>query len=232
MSVHNFEAEFEAWAASNPSTTINIGSTSITTTGSAIYSTGNISLTGDNSSLRLVGTDSQVLLSGTGSQIDLAGIADSLVLDADSDTTISAPTDDQIDIEVGGADIMTIKATGPKVKVGTAHIGYETGAGGAVTQITDATTGVTLSKPCGQITTVALTTAAAAEERFTVTNTLVAATDCIVLSTTYDGAGTPVLAVQKVAAGAFDIVITNVHAANAFNAVMVINFALIKAVAA
>lgn len=114
----------------------------------------------------------------------------------------------------------------------TSASGYSTGAGGAVTQITDSTTGVTLSKPCGQITTVALTTAAAAEERFTVTNTLVAATDCIVLSTTYNGAGTPVLSVQKVAAGAFDIVITNVHAANAFDAVMVINFAIVKAVAA
>ena len=114
----------------------------------------------------------------------------------------------------------------------TAANGYATGAGGAVTQITNAATGVTLSKPCGQITTVALTTAAAAEERFTVTNTLVAATDVISLSTTYNGAGTPVLSVQKVAAGAFDIVVTNVHAANAFDAVMVINFAVTKAVAA
>lgn len=36
--------------------------------------------------------------------VDLNGIADALVLDADTDTTISAPTDDQIDIEVAGAD--------------------------------------------------------------------------------------------------------------------------------
>lgn len=114
----------------------------------------------------------------------------------------------------------------------TAASGYATGAGGAVTQITSAATGVTLSKPCGQITTVALTTAAAAEERFTVTNTLVAATDVIVLGTTYNGAGTPMLSVVNVAAGAFDIVITNVHAANALNALMVINFAVIKGVAA
>lgn len=111
-------------------------------------------------------------------------------------------------------------------------IGYVTGAGGAVTQITSAATGVTLSKPVGQITTVALTTAAAAEEQFTVTNTLVAATDIIALSTTYAGAGTPMLSVVKVASGAFDIVITNVHAADALNAVMVINFAIIKGVAA
>lgn len=111
-------------------------------------------------------------------------------------------------------------------------VGYSTGAGGAVTQITSAATGVTLNRVTGQITTVALTTAAAAEERFTVTNSSVAATDVIVLGTTYDGAGTPMLSVQKIAAGAFDVVITNVHAANALNALMVINFAVIKGVAA
>lgn len=120
----------------------------------------------------------------------------------------------------------------PKTTSATAGIGYATGAGGAVTQITSAATGVTLNKPVGQITTVALTTAAAAEERFTVTNSTVAATDIIALSTTYNGAGTPMLSVVNVTAGAFDVVITNVHATNALNALMVINFAVIKGVAA
>lgn len=103
--------------------------------------------------------------------------------------------------------------------------------GGAVTQITTAATGVTLNTYCGQITTVALTTVGAAEERFTVTNSKVAATDVICLSTTYAGAGVPLLSVMKVAAGAFDIVISNVDAA-AFNAVMVLNFVVIKSTAA
>ena len=112
----------------------------------------------------------------------------------------------------------------------TGGVGYATGAGGAVTQITSASTGVTLNKVTGQITTLALTTAAAAEERFTVTNSTVAATDTVVLGTTYDGAGTPMLSVQKIAAGAFDVVITNVHAANALNALMVINYCVVKGV--
>lgn len=103
--------------------------------------------------------------------------------------------------------------------------------GGAVTQITTAATGVTLNTFCGQITTVALTTAAAAEERFTVTNSRVAATDVICLSTTYAGAGVPMLSVMKVVAGAFDIVVSNVDAA-AINALMVINFVVIKSTAA
>jgi hypothetical protein len=111
-------------------------------------------------------------------------------------------------------------------------LGYGTGAGGAVTQITSAATGVTLNKFAGQITTVALTTAAAAEEEFTVTNSKVDANDVIALSTTYAGAGTPMLSVKGVAAGSFKVVITNVHAANALNALMVINFVVLKSAAA
>ena len=106
-------------------------------------------------------------------------------------------------------------------------IGYETGAGGVVTQITDATTAVTINRVCGQITTVALTTAGAAEEVFTVNNTTVAANDVIVVSTTYAGAGKPIVFVTNVAANAFAMNITNVSA-SALNAVCVINFAVIK----
>ncbi|TXH17052.1 MAG: hypothetical protein E6R03_04520 [Hyphomicrobiaceae bacterium] len=111
-------------------------------------------------------------------------------------------------------------------------IGYATGAGGAVTQITSSATAVTLNTVCGQITTVALTTAAGAEETFTVNNSQCAATDIVVVSTTYNGAGTPVVSVQAQAAGSFKINITNLHAANALNALMVINFAIIRNVIA
>lgn len=47
-----------------------------------------------------------------GGVIDLTGIADALVLDADNDTSISAPTDDQIDFEAGGVDIARIDTDG------------------------------------------------------------------------------------------------------------------------
>lgn len=105
------------------------------------------------------------------------------------------------------------------------------GDGGAVTQATSSSTGVTLSKRCGQITTVALTTAAAAEEQFVVTNTEVSASDVICLSTTYAGAGTPLLSVKAVGSGVFTIVITNAHASAAFDAAMTINFVVLQAVA-
>lgn len=44
------------------------------------------------------------LLLASGQVVDLNGEADALVLDADADTSISSPTDDQIDIEINGAD--------------------------------------------------------------------------------------------------------------------------------
>lgn len=112
------------------------------------------------------------------------------------------------------------------------HTGIGYASGGAVTQITSASTGVTLNALAGQITTVALTTAAAAEEVFTVTNSAVAATDVPVVACTYAGAGTVVVTVKKVAAGSFDIVIANLHASNALNALVVVNFAIVKAAAA
>lgn len=42
------------------------------------------------------------------SGFDMSGVADALILDADGDTTLSAPTDDQLDVEVGAADVVTI----------------------------------------------------------------------------------------------------------------------------
>ena len=114
----------------------------------------------------------------------------------------------------------------------TAGSGYSTGSGGAVTQATDRSTGVTLSKPCGQITTNAASLAAGAEAEFTVTNTLVAATDVIALSIIPGGTGTPQAYVSSVAAGSFKITVTNLHASTADTSADVINFALIKAVAA
>lgn len=121
----------------------------------------------------------------------------------------------------------SITSSGP-----TSGIGYSTGAGGAVTQITSASTAVTLDKVCGQITTVALTTAAAAEEAFVVNNSVVDANDIVVVSTTYAGGGKPVVFVTNTGAGVFTINISNVAAAAALDAVLVVNFAVIKSVAA
>lgn len=144
-------------------------------------------------------------------------------------------------IKTGGAEILTtdnsgnISTTKGLTSTGaTSGIGYATGAGGAVTQATSITTGVTLNTVCGTITTFAAGAIAGAEDGpFTVTNSAVAATDVISVSIkSYAGTGTPLVYVSATAAGSFDITITNLHAANALTAAIVINFFVNKSVAA
>lgn len=120
------------------------------------------------------------------------------------------------------------------LKTANKGLGFTTGAGGAVTQATSITTGVTLSKMCGTITTVSSTLAAGADATFTVTNTDVAATDTVVACIkSYGGTadGIPVVNVTAVAAGSFDLNIRNTGAVT-LDAVILINFAVIKGVAA
>lgn len=61
--------------------------------------------------------------------IYLNGTADGLVLDADGDTTLSAPTDDQIDIEIAGADAGTWTASGLKLAAGDDNFPNNDGRG-------------------------------------------------------------------------------------------------------
>lgn len=99
----------------------------------------------------------------------------------------------------------------------------------AVTQITSITTGVTCSALSGVITTVSQTVAGAAEASFTVTNTKVAATDTVVACIkTHTSAGLFFVACTAIAAGSFQLTLTNLGAATGDN-VLVINFHVIKA---
>lgn len=127
-----------------------------------------------------------------------------------------------------------ILADGFLAKGKTTGIGYKTGAGGAVTQITSRATGVTLDKLCGTITTDSTSLAAGAEATFVVTNAKVAAADVVVVSIKSGGTtvGSTVAVVTAVAAGSFSITVSNLHASTADTAALVINFAVIKSVAA
>ena len=101
---------------------------------------------------------------------------------------------------------------------------------GSVAQATSITTGVTVNAPCGTITTVSQTVAAGAEASFTVTNSYVEANDVVIVNVkTHTSAGGPFIAyVSAVAAGSFQITLTNPHAANAGDNVLVLSFAVIK----
>ena len=100
----------------------------------------------------------------------------------------------------------------------------------AVTQATSITTGVTCNAYSGVITTVSQTVAAGAEASFTVTNSKVAATDIVVACIkTHTSAGLFFVEATAVAAGSFQLTLTNLHASAAGDNVLVINFIVLKA---
>jgi hypothetical protein len=129
---------------------------------------------------------------------------------------------------IGAATGTSLTATGAIVSTGTAGIGYGTGAGGAVTQLTSRTTGVTINKRCGAITMFSAAGSATAAT-FTVTNSTVGANDVIILN---QASGTNLynLLVTAVTAGSFNI--TFLTTGGTATDAPVINFAVIDGVAA
>ena len=129
---------------------------------------------------------------------------------------------------IGVATGTSLTATGVIASTGTAGVGYATGAGGAVTQATSRTTGVTLNKTSGAITLFSAAGSATAAT-FTVTNSTVAATDVIILN---QKSGTDLydLMVTAVAAGSFNISFRTTGGTTTETPVF--NFAVIKGVAA
>ncbi|MFH0934321.1 MAG: hypothetical protein V1879_03890 [Pseudomonadota bacterium] len=126
-----------------------------------------------------------------------------------------------------------LAATGLLTSSSTAGIGYATGAGGAVAQATSRTTGVTLSKLTGTITTDTTSLAALAAATFTVINTLVAIGDVVLVSQRSGATNVKTdVRVTAVAAGSFNITVHNIDAATAEVGAIIINFAVIKAVSA
>ena len=111
----------------------------------------------------------------------------------------------------------------------TANSTFTLTDGGTVTQATNHGTGVTLNTNSGQITLASVDLAAGAEATFTVTNSVVAATDVVIVNVSDDqDAGTLLAFVDDVGAGTFDIVLSNVHASAASgNGGTVVNFAVI-----
>ncbi len=129
---------------------------------------------------------------------------------------------------IGVATGTSLAVTGLLTSSGTAGIGYATGSGGTVTQLTSKSTGVTLSKLAGTITTHNASLAAATIVTFTVTNTLIAAMDLPVC--THDSGGTVgayTVICNTSASGSFKITIRN-NTAGALVEALVIRFAIVK----
>lgn len=130
---------------------------------------------------------------------------------------------------IGAATGASLAATGLiKSSSATAGIGYATGAGSTVTQGTSRTTGVTINAVSGAITLFSAAGSATATS-FTVTNSAVAATDVIILNQK-SGTDKYDLLVTAVGAGSFEITFRTTSGTTTEQPV--INFAVIKAVAA
>ena len=130
----------------------------------------------------------------------------------------------------GGTTITIYDLNRPLLGSTESAVGYSTGTGGAVTQITSKSTGVTLNKRCGQITMNNASLSAAAEVSFTLTNSVIAATD-VVMICIGSGATAGAYNVQcdAVAAGSCRISIGNMSSGSLGEAI-VLNFVVIKAV--
>ena len=109
--------------------------------------------------------------------------------------------------------------------------GYITGEGGAVTQATSKSTGVTLHKKCGQITLNGAALAANTTVSFTLTNSTIAATDILVLNHVSAGTAGAYTLNAQAAAGSASINVRNVTSGSLSEAI-VIGFVVIKAVTA
>ena len=129
----------------------------------------------------------------------------------------SAPSVGAINIDANG-----------NVTANIGTLGYGTGSGGAVTQVTGRTTGVTLNKSNGAITLVSAA-GTASWQSFTVTNSTVAATD-VVRVVQASGTDLYQIHVTAVAAGSFRITFATTGGTTTEQPVF--NFAVLKAVTA
>lgn len=138
---------------------------------------------------------------------------------------------------IGAATGTSFLASGLiKTTSASTGVGYATGAGGTATQITNRTTGVTMSpNPCtsGTVTTTTSSLAAEGSADFIVTDSAVAIGDVVVTSIqSGSNSGGTIVSVSTVTNGTFTIRVTNnnVAAGTAETGAIIINFAIIKAV--
>lgn len=133
---------------------------------------------------------------------------------------------------IQSAGLNTAKAISTTSVLG---LGYATGAGSTVTQLTNRTTNVTINTICGAITTNNASLGAELAAAFTVIDSAVAVGDVVTVAqrSGANGGATDVY-VSAVAAGSFQITVMNNNpaAGTAETGAIVINFAVIKAVTA
>lgn len=149
---------------------------------------------------------------------------------------VSSGTNESLTVNAKGSGTITLQSSGTgNVLCGTSllvtgatkALGYGTGSGGAVTQASSRTTGVTVNAGSGAITLVSAA-GSTTPATFTVTNSVVAATDTVVVSQK-SGTDLYTISVSKVQAGSFDITFNTKSGTTTEQPVF--SFAVVKAVA-
>lgn len=126
--------------------------------------------------------------------------------------------------------LTSVTISGNTLINGVGGLGYTTGSGGAVTQLTSKATGVTLNKTNGAITLNNAALAAATSVAFTLTNSTIAASDAIHVNIKSGATSLAYITqVEAVAAGSCVIAIRN-QSAGSLSEAIVLTFAVIKAV--
>jgi hypothetical protein len=132
-----------------------------------------------------------------------------------------------------GAEKARIDLSGNLVVTGGGALGYGTGSGGTVTQLTSKSTAVTLNKPSGRITLNNASLAANTAVTFAFNNSLMTVNDVMVLNLAGGNAGyaTYRVMVDSISAGTVFVTVVNTTG-GALAEALVINFAIIKGSAA
>jgi hypothetical protein len=156
------------------------------------------------------------------------------------DTAIVATAGENLIIGANGsnAGFRFVQSSNTTTTVGNLHLigssqtlGYSTGAGGTVNQLTSKATGVTLNRPTGQIVMNGATLNANTTVTFVLTNSVISATDIIVLQHTSVGTNGAYNLNAFPAAGSATISVRNTTAGNLGEAI-VLSFAVIESVTA
>jgi hypothetical protein len=111
------------------------------------------------------------------------------------------------------------------------QLGYSAAGQGAVTQLTDKSTAVTLNKSAGRITMNNAALAGGAVASFTLNNSLISANDtiivCISSTTTGSTAGAYTTYVSNLTTGSALITLRNLTASTSYSEAVIINFSII-----
>lgn len=184
---------------------------------------GTTALLGTYGKLRVAGTSYQAINVGSD---DASGVNIALGANSSTDARLNVVTNHPLLIYTNNTERARVDASGNVLVTSSGGLGYGTGSGGTVTQLTSKNTPVTLNKTNGQITMNNAALAAGASISFQFNNTTIAATDVVIAHP--GNFGTYTASTYFVTAGACGIRVTNISGGSLSEAVT-INFAVIKA---